>query len=155
MIDLLLRARDHCDVARQAGKTTLSARRTRGILRDYHAILKRALTRNPRAEPSVKRRGRIKQSIAFNLIHRIREHADAVLRFATDLRAPFASNLAERAIRMPRVKQKISGCFRALKGAQTFCTIRSYLDTICKQGHHTFEVLRLTFFRRPLSPDSG
>ena len=76
---------------------------------------------------------------------RLREHADAVLRFLTDLRIPFTNNLGERAIRMPKVKQKISGCFRTLKGAQDFCTIRSYLDTMYKQGHNLFEVLRYTF----------
>ena len=71
--------------------------------------------------------------------------ADAVLRFVTDLRVPFTNNLGERAICMPEVKQKISGCFRTLKGAQDFCTIRSYLDTMHKQGHNLFEVLRSTF----------
>lgn len=155
MIDLLIRARDQCEAARQAGKTALSARRIRHIVGDYHAILKRALARNPRAEPTVKRRGRVKQSVAFNLIQRMREHADAVLRFVTDLRVPFTNNLAERAIRMPKVKQKISGCFRTLQGAQTFCTLRSYLDTMHKQGHNMFEVLRLAFMGQPLAPDSG
>jgi transposase len=102
-------------------------------------------TDNPQAARHNKRRGRVKQSVAFNLISRMREHTDAVLRFVTDLRVPFTNNLGERAIRMPKVKQKISGCFRTLKGAQDFCTIRSYLDTMHKQGHNLFEVLRSTF----------
>ena len=155
MIDLLIRARDHCEAARQGNKAALSPWRTRRIFRDYNAILDQALTRNPRAEQQVKRRGRVKQSLGFNLIKRMREHAEAVLRFVTDLRVPFTNNLAERAIRMPKVKQKISGCFRTLRGAQTFCTIRSYLDTMHKQGHNMFEVLRQTFIGRPPSPDSG
>ena len=155
IIDLLLRARDHCEAARRAGETTLSAWRIRRIFRDYHAILEQALARNPRAARQDKRRGRVKQSVAFNLINRMREHADAALRFVTDLRVPFTNNLAERAIRMPKVKQKVSGCFRTLQGAQTFCTIRSYLDTMHKQGHNMFAVLRLTFIGRPPSPDSG
>ena len=50
----------------------------------------------------------------------MRAHATEVLRFVTDLRVPFTNNLGERAIRMPKVKQKISGCFRTLKGAQNF-----------------------------------
>ena len=83
--------------------------------------------------------------MAFNLIIRLREHAHAVLRFVTDLRVPFTNNLGEHAIHMPKVKQKISGCFRTLKGAQDFCTIRSYLDTMHKQGHNLFEALRSTF----------
>ena len=65
---------------------------------------------------------------------------------------PFTNNCAEQAVRMPKVKQKVSGCFRTLKGAQNFCTIRSYLDTMHKQGHNLFEVLRLTFMGCPPSP---
>jgi len=155
MIDLLIRARDQCAAARQTNKAALSRWRTRRIFRDYNAILDTALTRNPRAERQNKHRGRVKQSVAFNLINRMRQHADAVLRFVTDLRVPFTNNLAERAIRMPKVKQKISGCFRTLQGAQTFCTIRSYLDTMHKQGHNMFEVLRQTFIGCSPSPDSG
>ena len=155
MIDLLVRARDLCEAARRQNKTALSTRRVGRIVRDYSTILDQALKRNPQAERQDKRRGRVKQSLAFNLINRMREHADSVLRFVTDLRVPFTNNLAERAIRMPKVKQKISGCFRVLRGAQTFCVIRSYLDTMHKQGHNMFEVLRLTFIGRPPSPDSG
>jgi transposase len=155
MMDLLIQARDYCAAAREAGETALSARRIRRIFRDYHAILDRALMRNPRAERTQKRRGRVKQSLAHNLITRMREHADAVLRFVTDLRVPFTNNLAERAIRMPKVKQKVSGCFRTFAGAQVFCVIRSYLDTMHKQGHNMFEVLRQTFMGFPPSPQSG
>jgi len=155
MIDLLIRSRDYCAAARKTGETALSAWRIRRIFRDYKAILDKALIRNPQAERQHKRRGRVKQSLAFNLINRMREHADAVLRFVTDLRVPFTNNLAERAIRMPKVKQKISGCFRTIEGAQTFCIIRSYLDTMRKQGHNMFEVLRQTFIGRPPSPHSG
>ena len=84
----------------------------------------------------------------------MREHADEVLRFVTDLRVPFTNNLGERAIRMPKVKQKISGCFRTLNGAVNFCIIRSYLDTMHKQGHNTFELLRHAFMGNPLQPAS-
>ena len=83
------------------------------------------------------------------------EYAAEVLRLVTDLRVPFTNNLGERAIRMPKVKQKISGCFWTLKGAQDFCIIRSYLDTMHKQGHNMFEVLRLTFMGHPPTPASG
>jgi transposase len=155
MIDLLLRSRDQCEAARQAGATALSAWRIQRIFKDYSAILNQALARNPRTQRQDKRRGRVKQSVAFNLIQRMREHAEAVLRFVTDLRVPFTNNLAERAIRMPKVKQKVSGCFRTFEGAQTFCIIRSYLDTMRKQGHNMFEVLRQTFIGRPPAPDSG
>ena len=132
----------------------MSAGQIRRIRKDYEKILAQAQARNPQAARQHKRRGRVKQTVAFNLISRLREHADAVLRFVTDLRVPFTNNLGERAIRMPKVKQKISGCFRTLKGAQDFCIIRSYLDTMHKQGQNMFDVLRLTFMGRPPSPTS-
>lgn len=123
----------------------LTARQIRWIGKSYEAILAEAEADNRPATRQNKRRGRVKQSFAFNLIYRVCGHADAVLRYATDLRVPFTNNLGERAIRIPKVKQKISGCFRTLKGAQDFCTIRSYLDTMHKEGHNLFEVLRSTF----------
>ena len=155
MMGLLKRANQRCEAARQDDKGALSAWQIRRIRKDYERILTQAQARNPRATRHHKHRGRVKQTLAFNLISRLREHADAVLRFVTDLRVPFTNNLGERAIRMPKVKQKISGCFRTLKGAQDFCIIRSYLDTMHKQGQNMFEVLRLTFIDRPLTPASG
>ena len=74
--------------------------------------------------------GRCKQSDAHNLLRRFRLHADAILRFIADPTVPFSNNIAERAVRMPKVKQKISGCFRTIAGANNFCTIRSCLDTL-------------------------
>ena len=68
-------------------------------------------------------RGRIKQSPAANFLSCLREHADDVLRFLTDTRVPFDNNLGERDIRMPKLKQKTSGCFRTITGAESFCTI--------------------------------
>ena len=76
---------------------------------------------HPEAVKSVERKGPAKQSVAFNLLKRFRLHADAVLLFITDHAVPFTNNLGERAVRMPKVKQKISGCFRTVIGAENFC----------------------------------
>lgn len=67
----------------------------------------------------------INQYPAANLLLCLREHANDVLRFLTDPRVPFDNKLAECDIRMPKLKQKTSGCLRALSGAESFCTIRS------------------------------
>ena len=110
----------------------------------YLEIIAEGEAANPRAPPSGKR-GRTRQSKAVNLLHRLRTYADDVLRFMTDPGVPFTNNLAEQAVRMPKVKQKVSGCFRTLTGAQSFCTLRSYLDTLRKQGANLFHALTLTF----------
>jgi transposase len=110
----------------------------------YWEIIAEGEAANPRAPPSGKR-GRTRQSKAVNLLHRLRTYADDVLRFMTDHGVPFTNNLAEQAVRMPKVKQKVAGCFRTLTGAQSFCIIRSYLDTLRKQGANLFHALTQTF----------
>jgi len=90
----------------------------------YEAILDQGDKVNPRAASSGKR-GVTKQSKAANLIGRLREYADDVWRFMEQPDVPFTNNIAEQAVRMPKVKQKVSGCFRTTQGADTFCTIRS------------------------------
>jgi transposase len=110
----------------------------------YLEILAEGEAANPRAPPSGKR-GRTRQSKAVNLLHRLRTYTDDVLRFMTDPGVPFTNNLAEQAVRMPKVKQKVSGCFRTLRGAQSFCIVRSYLDTLRKQGANLFHALTQTF----------
>jgi transposase len=112
---------------------------------------KRAKPPIPRAPPSGGR-GRAKQSKATNLLGRLRTYADDVWRFATDLNVPFTNNLAEQAVRMPKVQQKISGCFRTQNGVDTFCVIRSYLATLHKQGGNPFHALTLTFQGCPPQP---
>jgi transposase len=117
----------------------------------YDRILDRGKAANPRAIPSGKR-GRTKQSKALNLIDRLHTHADDVWRFATVHNVPFSNNVAEQAVRMPKVKQKISGGFRTFSGLETFCTIRSYLATLHKQGANLFHALILTFQGAPPQP---
>lgn len=63
---------------------------------------------------------------------------------------PFTNNVGERAARMPKVKQKISGCLRTLAGAEHFCVIRSCLDTLRKQGHGMLTVLQHAFAGYPI-----
>lgn len=114
-------------------------------LRDlYEAILAQAQTDNP-VVPSTGKRGRPKQSKATNLIGRLRDYTDDVWRFMTQPDVPFTNNLAEQTVRMPKVKQKVSGCFRTLPGAQTYCVIRSYCATMHKQGANVFESLVAAF----------
>lgn len=110
----------------------------------YGAILDQGDLANPLRAPSGKRGG-TKQSVGANLLRRLRLYGDDVWRFMTDPAVPFTNNLAEQAVRMPKVKQKVSGCFRTSAGAQTFCVIRSYLATMHKQGANLFDCLTQAF----------
>jgi transposase len=97
-------------------------------------------------------RGRVKQTPAYNLIGRLRDHRCEVLRFITNLRVPFDNNQAERDIRMPKLKQKVSGGFRSEQGAHAFATIRSYLATLRKQSADPYQALVMTFQGNPPMP---
>lgn len=147
MIELLVAA---CHEVNEAGGS-LSAERVADFRSRYAEILNEGDAVNPLAPKSGKR-GRTRQSKAANLIFRLRTHADDVWRFTSDHNVPFTNNLAEQAVRMPKVKQKISGGFRTKNGADTFCTIRSYLATMHKQGDNLFHALSLTFQGQPPQP---
>lgn len=111
----------------------------------YDLLLEQGEQANPRQERQGQR-GRVKQSKATNLIARLKDQAVEVWRFAWNPLVPFTNNLAEQAIRMTKIKQKVSGCFRTPQGAGVYCTIRSYLCSMRKQGHDLFEALVQTFY---------
>jgi len=151
MMDFLLSANELCQARRQK-QTTFNTEDIAIFRTIYDSIIDDGEQLNPEVIKSDGKRGRKKQSIAFNLLRRFRRHADAILLFISDLAVPFTNNLGERAIRMPKVKQKISGCFRTVGGAEHFCVIRSCLDTLRKQGHGMLEVLRRAFAGNPIQP---
>jgi transposase len=72
---------------------------------------------------------------------RLRDYKDDVLRFAEDFSVPFTNNQAERDLRMMKVKQKISGCFRSYAGAETFATLRGVISTARKQSWNILDTL--------------
>lgn len=79
-------------------------------------------------------------------------HDTAVLAFMFDFRVPFDNNQAERDVRMMKLEQKISGCFRAAAGDQQFCRIRSYISTLRKQGSPLLDALSSVFLGVPVLP---
>jgi len=80
------------------------------------------------------KRGRIKKSKSRNLLEQLRDFENDVLRFMDVDYVPFTNNLGKNDIRMTKVQQKISGCFRSIEGARIFCRVRGYLSTCRKHG---------------------
>jgi transposase len=97
---------------------------------------------------------RQRRSPAARLLARLHTHRE-LLRFLGDLRVPFMNNQAERDLRMVKLQQKISGCWRTLAGAEAFLAVRSYLSTARKPGLNPLGVLRRLFNGNPWLPASA
>ena len=92
-----------------------------------------------------KKRGRIKRSKSRNLLERLRDFEQETLRFMTDEEVSFTNNQGENDIRMTKLHQKISGCFRSMEGAKIFCRVRSYLSTCRKNDVSATDALTMLF----------
>jgi len=116
----------------------------------YRNVLTRADKQCPTPLPTDRptKRGRIAKTKSRNLLERLREFENETLRFLTDPLVPFTNNQSENDIRMTKVQQKISGCFRSFEGAQIFCRVRSYLSTCRKHGLPPTEALQTLFSGR-------
>lgn len=157
MIRLLVVMKACVDRAQRRQQTSLSPKLQQLLTQRYDAVIECGLKQEARLNPPVplatgsKKRGRPKQSKAKNLLDRLSAFKTETLRFVDDFRVPFDNNLAERDIRMVKLKQKISGTFRSQLGAQIFFRIRSYVSSAKKQGHNILNALTLCFQGRPLS----
>ena len=89
------------------------------------------------------------------LATRMKDREGDYLRYARDLRIPFTNNPAEQAIRMAKLRIKISGCMRSMAGAEEFCAIRSYLATAARHGLGALEALTSAFQGNPWIPETG
>ncbi len=168
MKDLLLEIKSSVDRQKAAGAAAMPAHEQRSYLIRYERILKRGMQEMPPPKPRLQvvrqkhgvidlryRKG--KRDKAFCLLDRLRDRASQVLRrssiarFMRDFSVPFDNNLAERDIRMMKVKQKVSGCFRSEEGASSFCRIRSYVSTMRKQGRDVFDALEAALTGQPFA----
>jgi len=103
----------------------------------YDKIVARGLTYHESLPSLAKgKRGRGAKRTGHNLLVRLKDFKDDVLRFLSDRNVAFTNNLAEQDVRMMKLRQKISGGFRTIAGAQTFCRIRGFISTMRKQGRN-------------------
>lgn len=152
MKDLLLGIKARVDTARAQGEARFDAPVCAAFVARYQVIVAAGYAANPPLDAGPKKRGRPKQSKARNLLDRLSRDEQAVLAFMTDWRVPFDNNQAERDLRMIKVQQKVSGCFRSPTGAVVFCRLRGYLSTLKKQGHAVLPALQSVFAGHPLLP---
>ena len=148
---LLVTTLDKVHAAKAAGQCSLSTRTLSSIIHHYDELVQAGLLANP---PPLRtgKAGRPSRTKAANLAGRLSRYHDDVLRFATDFAVPFSNNQAERDLRMVKLQQKISGCYRTEAGATNYLAIRSYVSTARKQGINVLGALRDLFEGHPFMP---
>lgn len=152
MSDLLLAIKAAVEQAQAAGQTQLSTRRRQTFLERYAHLIQQGLRSNPRPGPRTHGSGRQYEGPCRNILLRLKKQQSAVLAFMHDFQVPFDNNLAERDLRMVRVRQKISGGFRSWRGAEIFCIIRGYISTLRKQDQNVLAALQTVFAGNPHMP---
>jgi transposase len=154
MIHLLLDIKAEVDEA-PAEQLSLPPERLLHFAQRYDGLIAQGLAANPPpADPPPKKRGRKKQTPPKNLLDRLQKYKPQVLAFMYDFRVPFDNNLAERDVRMVKIKQKVSGAFRTRTGAETFCAIRSYISTTRKHGLNVIDAIHDALTGNPFIPSA-
>lgn len=129
---------------RESPDKVLAEPEFKAVQKRYRTILTKGRRELPEPPPRIKgKRGRIAKSDAENLHEAFRRHEDEILRFARRPEVPFTNNRSERDIRMAKVKQKISGCFRSTKYADAYCRISSYLKSMGYKGYNPMTAIQI------------
>jgi len=142
---LLLEIKKEVDASK---KNRLSKKKAKERSEQYREILARGDKECPERQPPPGKKRKPKQTKSRNLLQRLRDFEADVLRFMKKSIVPFTNNLGERDIRMFKVQQKISGCFRSMETAINFCKLRSYISTCKKNGVSATQALEMLFNRK-------
>jgi hypothetical protein len=133
-----------CQLVSKRKRKQLNRREYANLRKRYRNILTRGVKELPAIPPRQNgKRGRVAKSDAHNLWERLKDHESAVLRFAKEAYVPFTNNRAERDLRMSKVKQKVSGCFRKREFAEAYCRISSYLQTMANRGYNPLVAIQM------------
>ena len=152
MAELLVDVKLLADRARASGCARVDDDARARLHGRYERLLADGQAANPPPSAKGRQPGRTRRSPAARLLARLDAHRDEVLRSLDDSRVPFDNNQAERDLRMVKLQQKISGCWRTLAGAAAFLALRSYLATARKHRMNPLVVLRQLFQGHPWLP---
>ena len=133
-----------CKKVAQSKNKKLTDKEYANLQKRYRNIMTRGKKQLPPIPPKPSgKRGKLAKSDAHNLWERLHDHEKAVLMFAKDSHVSFTNNRAEQDLRMAKVKQKVSGCFRTEKYAHAYCRISSYLQTMANKGYNPLVAIQM------------
>ncbi len=144
-IEALLKLKDAAEAARASGRTAIGPALLAEQEKYFTDAAQTGIVLNAARRSSLEKK-------RHALASRMRNRAGDYLRFAYDLRVPFDNNPAEQAIRMSKLRIKVSGCMRSMTGAEIFCAIRSYLATADRHGIGALDALTRAAIGQPLDP---
>ena len=141
-----------CRRVAEGEEKALTTEEYKNLQKRYRNILTRGEKELPPIPPRQNgKRGKVAKSDAHNLWERLKKHEKAVLLFAKDPHVAFTNNRAERDLRMSKVKQKVSGCFRKREYAEAYCRIYSYLQTMANKGYNPLVAIQMAMSVRPIA----
>ena len=162
--NMLFEIKNSVDNAKYADKLKLSQYRINKYQNLYDKIIEKGFLENPLKSGNKHKRGRKKQTKARNLLDRLCKWKIGILAFMYNFTMPYTNNIAEpvcvlshstgrRDLRMIKVHQKISNCFRSIEGADFFCRIRSYISTVKKNEHSVIRAIENIFLKNEYMTD--
>jgi len=140
-----------CHAVAQSDDKCLTEAAYKVLQKHYRNLLTRGEKEMPTILPKATgKRGKLAKSDAHNLLERLRKYEVAVLLFAKNPNVAFTNNRSERDLRMAKVKQKVSGCFRSEQYAHAYCRISSYLQTMANKGINPMHAIQTALAGRAI-----
>ena len=156
MAGLMIELKRQVETLKAEGLTGMETTQTEGWKTRFHSLIKEGIKEDDEKSPKIvsKKTGKPQRSKALNLLLKLQKYDIETLTFMYDFDVPFDNNLAERDLRMQKLRQKISGCFRGKEGAKVFCRIRSYISTARKNGQDVMGSLVNAIRGNPFIPET-